>query len=574
MPAEREVIIRIGAEINELEEATLKSRQMLRQWTEEVKKGSMTLALYGRAAGEQIKKGLDPTGLQVGVDKATIAWTGFFQQLKGNLGILPQINTQIVDSGKKFQMAFGGRPRFTALSTLSSQLSYLSSDLVGVSGNTRLATGMFSMMQSGAMALGTAMPYVLGGTVALAGAFIAIKSATYESSKAFENYRKNLKETREEQKRLTADLENYKEGTIRYNSVIFGLIGSIIGWGKAAEYASKQTAKWHEDFEPFNKELEDSIKLLKIQNAILKSESVPNIQALVDYYQRQYDALSKIKPELGAQTEHYKKLNESLRNLKDAQNDLAEAAERAREAMKPYVYKEEWRPFSQEQYNKMLKFSEGTREFYKKQEDWERNLAMLQRTNADEYIKVLKERLEFLEMIGEEWSEEYNQIWDKIKNIEKNSLKDQERELTKHQQVVLGYVNQMSQGFANAFAGIETDWGRMLQNMVAQFAQVALSSLIMSILFPGTPFMKFFKTGMGFQHGTPFVEKTGMYMLHRGEAVTPASRNISYVRNYNTGGAMNTYYLINLDVDKLTRNQIVPMIEQMARNRQTRILTV
>jgi hypothetical protein len=136
---------------------------------------------------------------------------------------------------------------------------------------------------------------------------------------------------------------------------------------------------------------------------------------------------------------------------------------------------------------------------------------------------------------------------------------------------IVNFSSQIGDAFADMIMGTEVRWADMLKNMVKQMIASGIMNLIKDILSP-IPGAGGVLGLLGFQHGTPYVPKTGVYMLHRGEAVVPAHRNVSYVRNYNSGGNTTNYNVLYLDPEKLTRRSIVPMIEKMVQNRQTRLV--
>jgi len=131
------------------------------------------------------------------------------------------------------------------------------------------------------------------------------------------------------------------------------------------------------------------------------------------------------------------------------------------------------------------------------------------------------------------------------------------------------YASQLSDAWVDMMMGVKVAWDELIKSMIANLIKSGLYNLIANLFSGGTVSLAGL---LGFQHGISYVPKTGAYILHRGEAVVPAHRNVSYVRNYNQGGNTTNYNVLYLDPEKLTRRSIVPMIEKMAMNRQTRLV--
>jgi len=93
------------------------------------------------------------------------------------------------------------------------------------------------------------------------------------------------------------------------------------------------------------------------------------------------------------------------------------------------------------------------------------------------------------------------------------------------QQVGQVLSSNIAGGLATAFRGGTHGFQNMLNQWRDLLINSAVFSLLMSLLNPGRTFGSFFKEIFSFQHGTPFVPQTGLAIVHRGEAVIPASQN-------------------------------------------------
>lgn len=436
---------------------------------------------------------------------------------------LEDTNRKVLTTDQRLKTAFGGRPRFTALSYLGSQLSGLSYNLAGVSGASRAVTGGFSLMQSGAMALSAPMTAVLGTSAALVTILGAVKLAAHKSSESFERYIKSIRETEKEQRRLRAELDAFEEGASRYNAVIYGLIGTVLGWEKAADYAAKSTGKWTESMVDFRAEQDRQVEFWKIQNRLLEGENIPNLQNLVNWYEEEISRIKTLAPEQIGEIDRLKELNRLIKERMEAEEKLTEAIE----------YQKRYPPIPVPELREIPPIELPFKPL--------------------EPVDV-----KFFEKIPEDWEIMADQMVARLKAFRME---------------VMGYVHQISGAFAAAMVGIKMDWGSMIQSLVAQLIQSQITSWIAKLLFP-TPLsgMQFLYPGFPLQHGTPYVPQSGYYHLERGERVIPAEQNIQNIRNYGDGSVTN-YYLLTLDVGDLTRKEIIPRIERLAQTRRTKILT-
>jgi len=185
-----------------------------------------------------------------------------------------------------------------------------------------------------------------------------------------------------------------------------------------------------------------------------------------------------------------------------------------------------------------------------------------------QFIKA-PEGFEEAQVLGEQWVKNKNAI--KVYYAEQRRAEEGQKRMAEEakmwQDVTRTYISSVSSAFVNMMTGVGVRWDQMIQNMIASLASRALESAIMGFLFPGVGFLGFFK---GFQSGTPYVSKTGLYLLHQGEAVVPANQNVyqSSVFNQQSIGPTYNVQIIQLDIKKLTKDKIVPILKEMSKNRE------
>jgi hypothetical protein len=135
------------------------------------------------------------------------------------------------------------------------------------------------------------------------------------------------------------------------------------------------------------------------------------------------------------------------------------------------------------------------------------------------------------------------------------------------------YISQISTAFADSMLGIEVRWGDMIKNMITQFVASGIEDLIKKAFGYKSGF-GILGTALGWvtalQSGTPYVPQTGLYILHRGEAVVPANQNVyrSSVFNQDHSGDTFNVQILQLDIKKLTKDKIIPIIKEAVKNRE------
>jgi hypothetical protein len=135
------------------------------------------------------------------------------------------------------------------------------------------------------------------------------------------------------------------------------------------------------------------------------------------------------------------------------------------------------------------------------------------------------------------------------------------------------YVGDLSTAFADMMMGVDVRWGDLLESMVKQLIASGIQSLIMGLLTGGVGGGLLGGIFGGFQSGTPFVPRTGAYILHQGEAVIPANQNVyrSSVFNQQSNYGNTYVQIIQLDPKKLTKDKIAPILKEMIKNREFNI---
>lgn len=551
-----------------------------------------------------VKIGLDASAMEVPAEKAKQYIQELVNTTKSGNRQMTQATNQTTSATKNLMNAWGRmRMRRAPITLMTTEFARLANTMTLTAGSGNLVrTAMYGLTYTLSPMVGTIGIAVMAIS-GLVASFMALKLRTGKSSKAFKEFEKKLKDAKEEQKKLNEEIQRYNEiiqttaisGTDIFSGKVENATDAFKEFFVSAEQATdglfyfnvamsdahsalaKMTdsqARFFRVMDPLMQKRKRELELLELQAALIENRSIPNLRALIKYYDREIDRIKKSLAGTIIDIEKRRELNDLLRNRIALQKELEKVLEEEQKEGLPYVYKAP----KLKDVSKAV-FPEGARELGRRQEEelrrerrlaWEAQYAR----GMQAYESYLKDRLELLKAYGEEWSEEYALIMEKIGRIQQTKDEKRIREQQRFQMAVMSYVDQFSAAWIDTFRGVENAFGQMLQNMINRLMSSALTSMIMGILFPEVGFMGFFKKLVGFQYGTPYVPKTGPYLLHRGEAVVPASRNISYIRNYNTGGNTQNYYLLNLDVENLTRRQIVPIIEQMAQNRQTRISVI
>lgn len=150
----------------------------------------------------------------------------------------------------------------------------------------------------------------------------------------------------------------------------------------------------------------------------------------------------------------------------------------------------------------------------------------------EDYSLLFAKTKEASEQTGEIIAEQLKAIAEETNKAVEDAVEDTTEELSTEtkvwQDLVSDTATNMKNSFANvffkAFTGEVTSAKELFQDFGRSMLQT-ISQVISQYLV-----MKMF-TGMGlgsiigFQTGTPYIPKTGMYMLHKGESVVPAHEN-------------------------------------------------
>jgi hypothetical protein len=134
-------------------------------------------------------------------------------------------------------------------------------------------------------------------------------------------------------------------------------------------------------------------------------------------------------------------------------------------------------------------------------------------------------------------------------------------------QAFLSLTQPIKQAFVDAFMGVEVNWQQMLQRMLADLAISGLFEAVADLFGFGKEDESLLEKILPFQKGTPYVPRTGLALLHQGEAVIPAEKNIfnRSVTNQSFGGntIINNFYTQSID-----RNTLVKWIRQASDRRE------
>jgi len=170
---------------------------------------------------------------------------------------------------------------------------------------------------------------------------------------------------------------------------------------------------------------------------------------------------------------------------------------------------------------------------------------------ADEHIPVaIQQSMEF-----------HNNLW-----------KEAQKRLKDGNKVVgQGLAQSLSSSFIGAFTAGEDGFANMIKQWGVMLLESAVFSLLMSLFNPGKSFGSFFSSALGFQHGTTFVPETGLAIVHRGEAIVPASQNFSNTTNRNVNSGSNSSVTFNISIPGVTNPlAFARQLEDLTRRRLTR----
>jgi hypothetical protein len=429
-------------------------------------------------------------------------------------------SAQIATGAQKATFGFGrfGQqitkiPRTNILPLLNSQLISVTSSVTGTTAATQgLQRGMMVLQGTAGSLLGPIglLIGILGG---LATAFILLRTKTEHNTSAFKEWLKEYKEFTKEislQDKQRKHQIELEERLIRLQKLQAEMNERALTQSKALIFFKKIVEK-----ATFGVAIsvEDEIKAVEKEIALYKL----------------YE--TEMKNKISNDNQNLENIKETLPWLERLNKELLKAL--------PEITKESWAKIEARPELKL-----PTLESILGGMPGERAMSPEEKRALEEYLK---------------WYEE----------LETQQARQKES-LESLKNVTINYAWQMSDAWVDMMMGVEVNWDQMIKSMVANLIKSGIQNLILG-LFTGGGVGGIFGF-LGFQHGTPYVPKTGAYLLHKGEAVVPAYRNVSYVRNYNQGGNTTNYYMLNLDPEKLTRRSIVPLIEKMAVNRQTRLV--
>jgi len=466
----------------------------------------------------------DPSGLIAGTEQSKKA-------IQGLGTTVSQESTKASYGFGKLGSQLSRLPRTSIFPMLNMELISLTSSMTGTTmAGASLQRGMMVLQGAGGALLGP-MGLLVGALVGLAAAFTLSKLKTEEHSKALKELKKQIEEAEKEAKAIEKDKEQYEKLKIELEKLEtqrWRLINQSLTLNRTTTilYAqlSEQIKKVREEISVYEKlfpTLNEGIALSQIEYKLAIGQTIP--------------ALKQKITTLATLIERLKEQNRDWQTNKKVLNEITLRTKELTEAEQ-----------------QLLEIKED-----QKTKEQELNSVFLNQI-------ILKRELEKLAKKG--------------LSLKVEGKPSPAEEITKMKDALVNFKDAMRSGifdisdaFVDMMMGVEVKWGDLLKSLIAQLIKSGLQDLIIKLL-SGGGILGSIGGFLGFQGGTPYVPKTGAYMLHRGEAVVPAHRNVSYVRNYNSGGNTTNYNVLYLDPEKLTRRSIVPMIEKMVQNRQTRLV--
>ncbi|MFZ5559288.1 MAG: hypothetical protein ACOZAL_00620 [Patescibacteria group bacterium] len=364
-----------------------------------------------------------------------------------------------------------------------------------------------SSLSMASMMLMNATNWVAGFSVALTATILIltqIDKAMTQHSKAYEEYSKKVKETKKEQELFNRDMEiaaGKREAEIGSFKKIIALLPAYLTaiqtFGMSfliSSAAIKQaTQELTKELGDFGKIKSEDIKLLELENAVLKNESIPNLQALLDEHKKDLtnaeEKIAKYKGVIGKTAEYSEALKKQANALKEI-NRIESEIERKREEQKKKAIK------GYETYGLP---------------------GLITPIIADPLSSLRKGVMATIPAIKE--------LNDEGSLIGKWAL-DAKAKSEQFTNAVGGHIRILSSGFTDMIMGIEGAWKNMLESMASQLLSSVIWSAIMNILLPHAGIKGFggwFKKALGFQTGSYYVPETRPAIVHKGETITPAT---------------------------------------------------
>jgi hypothetical protein len=377
---------------------------------------------------------------------------------------------------KNVGKAFEQMPRGSAFNLINAQLAGIAYSMMGTSQAGMAMGSALGIAERAAISMGTGVLPIVGVMAGITGVMILLKNLTGDLSKEFTEFRKKSDELSRGLQQLNVDAETIDKSfraEIGIIAFMNGVLGLDVSVNKLAESFVKVTGQLSDYTE---KHAEETEKII-MENALLRSESIPNLRAMVELYDRRLAKLKEGIPAGMSELEYQKELNILLKDRKSAEEKLTKAIdERNKKPTEAYKkglegavpMRGEWeRQVLTEEKYKQYVFGNADEILKRRQADYMANQKIEENHYAYLFEKGqidLQSYLNFLEqkLAGEvAYSDAWMAIQEQIDSVKEDQLKKWEEQNT----FVAGLYKSLGDSVGKVFSDIFTSGKNLTDNL-------------------------------------------------------------------------------------------------------------